>query len=171
MPELGFYIYTSIVFTTMANNLETQAIKAIFPVKTTLNFAGCVVTPNTDAVSAFHKNGFLVIRGAMRGKALQDLLQRCVWLHKAVHEKDPRELGNRNPGRYSIGAITLMGHALHLDRFLAMLDVPVVYTILDWIYTGEGWVIRGVGGDYCTGWAAGHTHRYIYILYNKTKYT
>lgn len=140
----------------MVEKSEAEAIETIFPLKSSLDIAGCSVRVTTeahllDAARLFHEKGFVVVRSALSSLAVDELQEACQELYKAVRLRDPEALGNRNPGRYSFGAISPSGHTLHLGAFLHLVDSPVVHAILEQIYAGEGYIVRGVGGDFCTG--------------------
>lgn len=109
------------------------------------------------AAKVFRTHGFVVARGALSCDAAAAVHQTCSQLHGAITLQDPMHRGNRNPGRYSIGASVGPGQCVHLTPFVEhLVDCQPVLDVLDCVF-GAGasdelqYFVSGAGGDYCTG--------------------
>lgn len=148
---------------------EGEVFETMFPVKSTLDIDSCSVTVGEEtgkanAASIFLRKGFVILRGALSADQVDELQETCKKLYGSVGRLDPEGQGNRNPGRYSFGAITPSGQCLHLRAFLHLLQVDFIHEILGQIYqvnvnskgpvisgTESGYLVHAAGGDFCTG--------------------
>lgn len=89
----------------------------------------------SDAVSIFFEYGFVVLKGALKPEAVQEVLQTCRSLHQSARKEDADGLGNRGRGRYSFHHLVAPGQCLHFKAFTRhLVDNQSVLDVLDAVY-------------------------------------
>jgi len=101
------------------------------------------------AADLLQHEGFVLVRDALEGGALERLRGGCASLMAEVRRHDPGGLGNRGPRRYSLGSCSSTRHQVHRSEWAALLDLPVVSRILNALWHGREYACLGGGGDCC----------------------
>ena len=132
--------------------MTNAAFDLCFPDASTLNLDDCSADSVEQAFNIFQSHGFVILRNVLGATGTHEVRRVCEALHQAIRQQDPKSQGNRNPGRYSIGASVGPGQCFHLTPFTKhLMGNQFVISVLERIYHADGFEITGLGGDYCSG--------------------
>lgn len=105
--------------------------------------------PQSYALSAaelLRRHGWVVVRGALAGQQADALRAASGALEQQLLDRDPGRVGNRGPRRYSLGSASRTHHLAHLPEWAALIDVPIISSILRRVFEDD-YVAIGGGGD------------------------
>ena len=103
------------------------------------------------AVRIFKAAGFVVVLNVLSDEACADVLETCKAWEENMLRCDPDLLGNRDPGRYSMGAASQSRALLHEPAWRNLLDNGAVLDLLECIFLEQGFHFCGGGGDFVIG--------------------
>lgn len=134
-----------------------EVLRIAFPEKSTLgdlswySIDACSGDPR-HALNIFKEYGFVIVKGAMSGEAASEVHETCKELAEEMRRRDTQGIGNRNPGRYTLGQLKCLRLRSFATHFL---NCSKVFDVLEAIYGGSGsdprFFVRKAGGDYCCG--------------------
>ena len=97
------------------------------------------------AVRIFKAAGFVVVLNVLSDEACADVLETCKAWEENMLRCDPDLLGNRDPGRYSMGAASQSRALLHEPAWRNLLDNGAVLDLLECIFLEQGFHFSGGG--------------------------
>jgi len=101
-----------------------------------------------QAAEIFRTHGFVVIRDALTPEQTESLRRACEREARPILGSDPVRIGNRGGGRYSFGEAQKTGHLLHCEEWAMLADLDTLSPALAKIFSNEGYVVAGAGGDF-----------------------
>jgi hypothetical protein len=103
------------------------------------------------ACELFHRDGFVVVSGALDGDRLQALQEATSRVVDEILEVDPDGSTGGGAGglphRYSFGGTSGSRHRLHEPAWVDVIDTPATTPILKAIFGSENYIVGGGGGD------------------------
>jgi len=140
-----------------------HVLNVAFPQESSLNLSaktveaspgsGLTETQVDSAVRIFRQSGFVILKGVLSKASADEVHSTCEKLADCITQHDPSRMGNRNPGRYSLGGF----QCLRLPAFAGhLLNCEAVIDVLDAIYRQGAndeplYFVKKAGGDYCCG--------------------
>lgn len=101
-----------------------------------------------SAVRIFKEAGFVVVLNVLSEEACAEVLETCKVWEEEMLRFDPGLLGNRDPGRYSMGAVSQTRALLHEPAWRNLIDNAAVLDLLECIFGRQGFHFSGGGGDF-----------------------
>lgn len=102
-----------------------------------------------QAVSLFHRDGFVVVRDALTPEQVEFLRAGVDQAVDDIVALDPDRSGNRGSHRYSFGGSSSTRSMLHRPEWQMLIDVPTVAPILAAIFGSTEYIVRAASGDFC----------------------
>ncbi|MDA0760847.1 MAG: phytanoyl-CoA dioxygenase family protein [Proteobacteria bacterium] len=102
-----------------------------------------------EAVTQFHRDGFVVIGQALDAEQLEILKLGVEQAVAEIVALDPKGKGNRGPGRYSFGGSSLSRSQLHRPAWQMLLSVEPMQRMLDAMFGCQDYRLRAASGDFC----------------------